>query len=241
MKPSWATTKLTPLDGAARLREHVARARDPGRGLAAHALVAAPEAARRVAEMVVPFGEGGAELAEPVAAGAHVPGFGDEAGAGEQGIGGERLKEGRVRVETVRAAAQRGGEIEAKAVETAVDHPALQRPDRHLDDQRAVERQAIAGAGVVDVERRIARVEAEPGRVVEAAKRQRRPELVALAVVVEDDVENGLHAGGVQRAGRRAHLLPSAGREARIGRAEHDRVVAPRVGEAERAADAVRR
>ncbi len=62
-------------------------------------------------------------------------------------------------------------EIEAKAVETAVDHPALERADRHLNDQRAVEREAIAGAGIVDVELRIVWVQTEPGRVVEAAER----------------------------------------------------------------------
>ena len=125
-------------------------------------------------------------------------------------------------------------EIEAKAVETAVDHPAPQRADRHVDDQRAVEREAIAGAGVVDVKRRIARVEAEPGRVVEAAERQRRPELVALAVVVEDDVENRLHARRMQRVGRRANLRPAAGSKPRIGRAEHHGIIAPCVREAER-------
>ena len=37
-----------------------------------------------------------------------------------------------------------------------------------------------------------------------------------------------------KRVGRRAHLGPAAGREARIGRAEHDGIVAPGVGEAER-------
>ena len=38
----------------------------------------------------------------------------------------------------------------------------------------------------------------------------------------------------VQRVGRRAHLGPAAGCEPRVGRPEHDRVVAPGVGEAER-------
>ena len=52
--------------------------------------------------------------------------------------------------------------------------------------------------------------------------------------MVEDDVENRLHAGGVERVGRCAHLGPAAGRKARIGHAEHDRVVAPDIGEAER-------
>ncbi len=115
-----------------------------------------------------------------------------------------------------------------------MDHPAPERADRHLDDQRAVEGEAISGAGVVDVKRWIARVEAEPRLVVETAKRQRRPKLIAFAVVVEDDVENSLHARRVQRVGRGANLLPAAGSKARIGRAEHDRIVAPCVRQPER-------
>ena len=43
-----------------------------------------------------------------------------------------------------------------------------------------------------------------------------------------------LQAGGVQGVGRRAHLGPAARRETRVGRAEHDGVVAPGVRQAER-------
>ena len=160
---------------------------------------------------------------------------------GEHGIGGERLEERRVRVEAARAAPERRPQIEAKAVETAVDHPAPERADRHLDDQRAVKRKAISGACVVDVKRWIARVEAEPGLVVETAERQRRPKLVAFAVMVEDDVENGLHARRVQGVGRGANLLPAAGSKAGIGRAEHDRVITPCVRETRAPAYAARR
>ena len=78
MKPSWATTKLTLFDGAAAAPEHVARAGDPGRDLAAQSGVAAPEAAGRVAKAVVPFGERRAEAAELVAARADVPWLGDQ-------------------------------------------------------------------------------------------------------------------------------------------------------------------
>ena len=52
--------------------------------------------------------------------------------------------------------------------------------------------------------------------------------------MVEDDVENRLHARRVQRVGRRADLFPAAGSKTRIRRAEHDRVISPRVGQAER-------
>ena len=214
--------------------EQVARTGHPGCDLAALTRIATPEAARGVAKAVVPLGEGGAELAEAVAARSYVPGFGDEAGASEHGIGAERLEERRVRVEAARAAPERRPQIEAKAVETAVDHPAPERADRHLDDQRAVKGEAISGAGVVDVKCGVARVEAEPGLVVEAAKRQCRPKLIAFAVMVEDDVENSLHARGVQRVGGGANLLPAAGSKARIGRAEHDRVVTPCVRQPER-------
>jgi hypothetical protein len=52
--------------------------------------------------------------------------------------------------------------------------------------------------------------------------------------VVEDHVEDDLHARGVQRVGRRADLGPAARREPRIRRPEHDGVVAPGVRQAER-------
>ena len=175
MKPSWTTTKLTPVDGAAALREHVARTRHPGCDLAAQPRVAAPEAARGVAKAVVPVGERGRKLAEAIAPWADVPGLGDEARFGEYGIGGERLEERRLRIEARVAAAERRGEVEAKPVEAAMDHPALERADRHFDDQRPIEREAIAGAGIVDVKLRIVWVEPEPGLIVEAAERQRRP------------------------------------------------------------------
>ncbi len=214
--------------------KQVARARHAGRDLAAHAGIAAPETARRVAEAVVPFGEGGAKGPEPIAAGAEVPGLGDEASAAENGVFGERLEKKSVGIKAVRSAAESGREVEAEAVDPAMDHPAVERSNRHVDDERAVERQAIPGARVIDVGRRIMGVEAEPGRVVEAAERECRAELVAFAIVVENDVEDRLHPGGVQRVGRCPHLGPAARSEARIGGAEHDRIVAPGVRQAER-------
>ncbi len=152
----------------------------------------------------------------------------------QERVFGERLKEQSVRVETARPPAKRGGEIEAEPVDPAVDHPSPQRADRHVDDERPVERQTIAGAGVVDVGRRIVGIEPEPDRVVEAAERQGGAELVALAVVIEDDVEDRLDARGVQRVGRRPHVRPAAGRKPRVGGAEHHGIVAPGVRKAER-------
>ena len=48
--------------------------------------IAAPEGADRVAELVVPLAPAGGEAADPVAAFAEVPGFGDELHAAEHGI-----------------------------------------------------------------------------------------------------------------------------------------------------------
>jgi hypothetical protein len=52
--------------------------------------------------------------------------------------------------------------------------------------------------------------------VVDAAERQRRPELVALGGVVVDDVQDHLEALGVQRLDHRLellHLLPAVPEE----------------------------
>ena len=122
-------------------------------------------------------------------------------------------KQRRLRVEAVVAAAERGGEIEAEAVDAAMIHPAPQRGDRHGDDRRAVEREAIAAAHVVDVARGIVGIEAEIGGVVEPAQRQRRAEFVALAVVVEHDVEDRPPAP--PRAARRSPRAPPPSRPAR--------------------------
>ena len=79
------------------------------------------------------------------------------------------------------------------------------------DHRRAIEREAIAAARVVDVARRVVRQEAKIGGVVEAAERQRRTQFVAFAVVVEHDVEDEFEACGVQRVGGGAHFRPAPG------------------------------
>ena len=91
----------------------------------------------------------------------------------------------------------------------------------------------VAGAGVVD--EAPVRLVAEVGAGVEAAQAERRAAGVALAGVVEDDVEDHADAGGAQRRDGGGELADAAGAEARVGRHEGHRVVAPAVGQAERA------
>ena len=82
--------------------------------------VAAPEAADVVAVAVVPFEPGRGEVAELVAAGADVPGLGDQDAVGEQRVGGDGAEGFGVRVEALRGAAEDRGEVEAEAVDAGL-------------------------------------------------------------------------------------------------------------------------
>ncbi len=89
--------------------------------------------------------------------------------------------------------------------------------------------------GEVGVEARVVGVQPIVGGVVDAAQRERRSEMVALASVVVDDVENDLEPGAVQALhhGLEFRDLGAAagGGVAHVGREEPDRVVAPVVRE----------
>ena len=213
--------------------EQVGRARDAP-GEVGRAGTAGPEAADVVAVPVVPLAPEPVEVAHLVAAGADVPGLGDELQPPQHGILRDGGDDGGVGVEARAAAAQHGHEVEPEAVDAAVPRPAAQRIEHQPHGGGALGVEDVAAAGVVDVAARVGGVEPVVGRVVEAAQAQRRAVLVALARVVVDDIEQHLDAGFVQ--GRRgvAHLGPAAGRQARVGRQQGDGVVAPGVGEAER-------
>ena len=241
MKPSWATMKLMVLPAFARLVENVARAGDAGREFAAQLRIAAPELPRGVAKAVVPLGPGGGEIAKLIAARPDVPRLGDQPRLLEHGIVGKRREERRARAKAALLAPTSRRQVEAEAVNAAPSHPALQRRDRHVDDGARVEPEAIAGAAVVDVGRKIVRRQAKITGVVETAKRQRRAELVAFAVVVEHDVENRLHAARMQGVGRRAHIRPAPWRKARVWRSVDHGIVAPGVDAARARANAARR
>ena len=94
--------------------------------------------------------------------------------------------------------AERGGEIEAEAVDVADLDPVAQRIHHHLQHARMGEIERVAAAGEIVVEARIVRHQPVIGGVVDAAEGQRRAEMVALGGVVVDDVEHHLDAGVVQ-------------------------------------------
>ena len=133
-----------------------------------------------------------------------------------------------VRVESLRPAAERAGKIEAEAVDVADLDPITQRIHHHLQHAGVRQVQRVAGAGVVLVVARVVGHEPVVGGVVDAAKRQRRAEMVALGGVIVDDIEYHLEAGVVQPRDRGAKLVDRAVlRIALLRREERERVVAP--------------
>ena len=96
--------------------------------------------------------------------------------------------------------------------------------------------EGVAAACEVNVVARLAGHEPVVCGVVNAAEGERRPEVVALARVVVDDIQNHLDAFAVQSLHHRLELRDllahrAARRVAHVGREEADGVVAPVVRE----------
>src|SRR5690606_882025 len=106
---------------AAMLAEDVARAGDARGDLAPVRGLAHPEGAHLVAVAVVPLAPAGREGAELVAAGADVPGLGDQLHAGEHRVLGDRLEErrpaGEGRAAMRRLAPEHRREVEPETVD----------------------------------------------------------------------------------------------------------------------------
>ncbi len=212
--------------------ENVGRAGEPRRQRSHHAAVAAPEAPCIVTIAVVPFEPMPGELTETVAARPDIPGLGNEDQIPEQRIGSNRREERRLGREPAGASPQNGRQVEAKAIEPGLARPAAHRIEDEAQGRISLHRHRVATARVVDEPE--AAVMAIVARLVEAAQRQRRPFGIALAGVVVDDIEDDLEAGSVEALHRIADLSETAGSEARIGRHERHRIVAPAIAEAER-------
>ena len=216
---------------AVALAEEVGGARNPrGEGACGSGL-AAPEAAHLVAVAVVPFQPARGKLAEAVAARSHVPGFRDHDQAGEKRILLDGRKQRCACTEARCRAAHHRREVEAEAVDAGAADPAPHRVHGELHHMRRLERQRVAATRVVDQH---AACMAVVKRMVEAAERQCCAVRIALARVVEHDVEDHPDPRPVQRADGGADLGQSARRQARIRRHEAHRIVAPGVRQPER-------
>ncbi|CFM33239.1 Uncharacterised protein [Bordetella pertussis] len=212
--------------------EHVARGGQARRQRAGHARVAAPEAPRGVAELVVPLGHAGRVAAQLVAVGADVPGFGNQLDARQHRILQQGVEKAAAGIEAGTLAAQGHAQVEAKAVDAVVDGPMAQRVHDHLQHARMRQVEGVAGARVVDVAAFVAGPQPVIAGVVEPAPRQRGTEFVAFAGVVVDHVQDDFDAGRVQAADGAPQVVGLAvGQIGRLGREVRQGVVAPVVAQ----------
>ena len=127
------------------------------------------------------------------------------------------VKERAELVHGMQLTSQRARQIEAEPVDVHLHHPVAQAVHDQLQHARAAHVQRVAAAGEVLVVARRVRLQPVVRRVVDAAQRQRRPEVVALRGVVVDDVEDDFEAGGVQRAHHHLELAHALERRRRRG------------------------
>ena len=130
----------------------IARARE-ARGERGHARLAAPDVAHRVAVEAVPLRPEHREVADLIAARAEIPGLGDQLDLREHRVLVDDVEERREPVDVVELARQRRGEIEAEAVDVAVDDPVAQRVHDQPQHARMHRVEAVAGAREVHVAR----------------------------------------------------------------------------------------
>ena len=116
------------------------------------------------------------------------------------------FEEGVQLVHAAGVARQSGGEIEAETVDMHLADPITQTVHDELERARMEHIEGVAGAGEIQVKARIFREQPVVGRVIDPAKAERRPEMIAFGGVIVDDVENHLDAGGVQIAHHRFEL-----------------------------------
>ena len=233
MKPSWAVMKLIEANGSRPSDSY--RSAEPESRSANWPTLAerAPEVAHGVAVDAVPLRPQDREVAHLVAAGADVPRLGDELDLGEDRVLVDRVEERRQAVDVVELAGQRRGQVEAEAVDVALDDEVAQRVHDHAAAPLGwTGFSELPVPGEVHVVARVVGHQPVVGGVVGALERQHRPQVVALGGVVVDDVEDHLDAGLVQRldhALELAHLLaaPAGGGVLGVRREVADRAVAP--------------
>ncbi len=200
------------------------------------ALGAAPEIAQRVAILAVPLAPARWEVADLIAVFTHVPRLGDELGLRDDRVLPQDIEEGGARVEAAQLAAQRRRQIEAEAIHVHLLNPIAQAVADELQHVRLDDVEGVAGAGEVVIVARLIEDEAIIAGVVEALERKERAEVVALAGVVVNHVEDDLETGAMQRLHHLfelGHLLPAhpAAGVAGLGREEAEGLIAPVIGQ----------
>ena len=213
--------------------EQVAGGQQVGGQFGQHPIVAPPEPAHGIAKAVVPFGGAGGKAAELVAAGTDVPRLGDDLDLGQGRVLADRVEEPAPAIVAILLAAERDRQIEAEAVDMDLIHPIAQAVHHHLQHAGMGQIQRVAATGIVDVVAAVVRTESVVGGVVDSAKTQRRPHLIAFGGMVVDHVQQDFDAGVVQALDHGFELGQIAAAEvARFRREEAQGAVAPVVAQA---------
>ena len=135
-------------------------------------------------------------------------------------------------IEAALVASEDRRKVEAETVDAGVQNEMPERIEDQFLHHRLAAVDRIAGAGVVD--QRAVLAMPVVGARIEAAQRQRRAEHVALAGVIEHQVEDHADAGLAQRRDRIPQFRQSARRKPRVERHEGHRIVAPGIRQPER-------
>ena len=120
--------------------------------LAERLVLAPPVVADGVAVLAVPLRPQRREVADLVAALADVPRLGDQLHLADDRVLLDEVEERRQPVDLVELAGEGGGEVEAEAVDVHLGHPVAQAVHDQLQHVRVAHVEAVAGAGVVEVE-----------------------------------------------------------------------------------------
>ena len=160
-----------------------------------------------------------------------IPRLGDQFAVGQHGIVGDGFEERGVgKRMSLRVTAEHGGEVETKSVDVVFGGPVAQAIEDEVADHGVVAVEGVAATAEVEV---IAvGCEEVVGLVVEAAEGNDGAGRVALGGVVEDNIEDDLDTGGVERFDQIFEFVDllavlTAGGEAGFGGAEGERAVAP--------------
>src|ERR1041385_8828294 len=97
-------------------------------------------------------------------------------------------------------ACQRRREIESKAINMHLQHPVTQTVGHQLERSRMKQIEGVAGAGEIEIEARILRMQPVVSKIVDSAETQRGSEMISFSGVIVDHVENYFDGRRMQTA-----------------------------------------
>ncbi len=176
----------------------VAAAGEPGGQFCHLSAIALPEAPDGIPVESVPLRPEGGEVPHLVPSFAHIPGLGDELDLGDDRILLDDVEEGRELVHLVELPGQSAGQVETKAVHMHLQDPVSEAVHDELENLGVAHVQGVAASGVVHVMPGILVHQPVVGGVVDALEGEGGAQVVPLAGVVVDHVEDDLDAGVVE-------------------------------------------